>query len=454
MYLIGTLGFVGAAFAYPRWAFLGFLFLYSTFSRFLAVGVSDEGFALSVQFLTSLALLGVWITLWLLGDTRVHEGLRRLRRDHWIWVALWGVFVVKVIASAVHTRFEVGVISALVNEYLITINVALFAAMVVRTGRDVVIVCIVIAGSMLFNEVWTIAEQLKGGSLFEGIIEISYKVVGTLSVEGKYREMGYRVMGTFTNPLQLSSFLCIAAPFAVIALRARRRLTRWAVVIPALALTPVSTFWTLSRSGLLTLGIVAASYLLFVFYQRSRIDRTLRFIVLAVALVGAAYSGLAVLDAVNKATVEQSIDITEDKSALYRLAQYVIVGEMLTAHPTNLALGFGMQRNMIEARDELVNLDNYYLRVALEGGLFGVGALLFLCYVLFTCAARLGRHPQKEAQRISVALRSLVVAVLITMVFVSVPYSYLYLYLALALVALYRVSLDEHARQRSEAAAL
>ncbi|MEM9996343.1 MAG: O-antigen ligase family protein [Bacteroidota bacterium] len=422
---------------------MSFLFLYSTFSRFLAVGVSDEGFALSAQFLTSLGLLVVWIMLWLLGDIRVHEGLRRLRRDRWVWVALWGVFVVKVIASAVHTGLEVGVVSALVNEYLITVNVALFAAMVVRSGRDVVAVCVVIAGSMLFNELWTVAEQLKGGSLFEGIVEVSYKVVGTLSVEGKYRAVGYRVMGTFTNPLQLSSFLCIAAPFAVIALRTRRLSTRWAVVTPALVLAPISIFWTISRSGVLTLGAVVAAYALFAFYQRSRIDRALRFVVLVVALVVSFYSALGVLNVVNQVTVEQSIDIAEDESALYRLAQYVIVGTMLTSDPSHFVLGFGMQRNMIEARDELVNLDNYFLRVALEGGVAGLVALLMLCYVLFTRAAHLRQYALKEARQISVALRSMVVATLVTMMFVSVPYSYLYLYLALALVAMYRVSLDE-----------
>jgi hypothetical protein len=286
----------------------------------------------------------------------------------------------------------------------------------------------------LFNEVWVLAEKLKGGALLAEYVEITYKVVGGMTEEGKFRETGYRVMGSFTNPLLLSSFVCITLPLAFFLLRHRVRLGR--LVAVGLALPTV--VWTLSRSGVLALMVTLGALVLLEFYRKTRVDRTLRWITLILAIGVGGMGAFTLLDFANQATMDEAVSVSDDNSALYRLAQYVIVAQLLSESPRRMLLGFGMQRNMVEELESLVNLDNYFLRIALEAGLLGLGCLLLFGGAAWRLIHRIssntnfwdGRYFDAE---FALAAKLHLVAVFVTMVFVSVPYNFLYLYLVIGM---------------------
>ncbi|MEM8557121.1 MAG: O-antigen ligase family protein [Bacteroidota bacterium] len=411
-----------------RWAFLLVLFLYTTYPRLLAVGVSGEGFALSMQFVTLTALALVWGLLLVLGDARVREGLRLLRQHKLLAVALVGVFATKTLATFLQGGLPISSISALVNDYLITLNVVLLALLAVQTRRDVVAVCLIVTASVLVNQAWAFAGMIKGSPLLDGLVEVSFRTEDDFDPSGRTRTGLYRVMGTFTNPLQLSTFLCLSVPLVAFAFRWGRQ-RRWIAGVALVALLPV-LFRTLSRSGLLNLGSVVGAAVLQRVFRQGRFARSLRIVVIAVVLIAAVGSLQLLLNTVNRAILDRDLDVTQDASTVERLAQYVIVGQLITASPRVLVLGYGAQRNLATSLDDLFTLDNYYLRTLLEGGIVGLSFLLLQQLALYRLALRIESASQSAWTRSwALTVKLHLVSLFVAMMFFSVPYFYLYYYL-------------------------
>lgn len=422
------------AFQRFRLALLAFVFLYATFPRFLSAGVSGEGFALSVQFVTGVALAGAWMTKWALGEPAVREGLVQLRQARALWGAVLALYAYKVVATVLQSPIGIGIVSALTTEFLLSMLVVLAASACVRTRRDVVAVLGAVVLALVFNELWAVAETIKGAPLLD--VEVEYKVVQKSLHKGNYRPTGYRAMGTFTNPLLLSAFACMIAPLALVVMRyGRAAPARLAWAPLALLLAVPAAYWTRSRSGMVAVFAVVGLAALLVLFGRVRMSRPLRVLIVALALGVSAASALGLYSFINELTTAQTGGLAADSSALGRLVQYVVAFDLLTESPRRLLLGFGVQRNLLTILSDLVNLDNYFLRTALEGGLVGL-ALFGWVHVRLGQALSLLAQGDAFEQRYAFAARLSWVATIISMMFVSIPYNYLYFYLLVALTAL------------------
>jgi O-antigen ligase len=440
VYALITAAFTVLAFMRLRWAFFIYVFLFASYPKLLAVGVWEEGFALSLQFLLAIALMGVWVTLWLMGDHRAKRGIDVVSRYPFLWAPILGLFVYKVLGSVALGEYGVGTFSALVNEFIISVWAVLITAVCVRTQRDVVTLLGVIALSLVVNEVWVLLEMAKGAPLLKDLVNISYRVEGRFSLDGRFLDTGYRAMGVFSNPLQLAAFACIALPPALFLVKNSSGVLRYKYIVPVI-MAPVAVYFTRSRFGLILLMIILAIYLSSYVVSKAKLGRVLRACVLMLGLVVLGGSSYLMVNYANKITRASEFELSDDRSVQSRIAQYELSSQLLSEGPVRLLMGYGAQRNLTVELDRLDTLDNYYIRTALEAGIFGL-LLLVMTYVgLYRLTKRILKMGGM-ARSVAVTVRFMTLALMISMNFLSYPYIYMYLYLCVAIAMSVAYAID------------
>jgi len=196
-----------------------------------------------------------------------------------------------------------------------------------------------------------------------------------------------------------------------------------------LLLAPVSLILTGSRSGLIVPSLAFA--IVFLLFLTSKMEKAMRkfsftIMIAAVAITIVAIGTEMFADPAGFAT---NFSSTEDEaiSASGRIMQYAFVVSSIANSPL---LGFGMMQDFTRGIDDLNQLDSYYLRLMLEGGL--VALALFMGSVLWTFTKVYGvliNSNNVLERRTAGLLLGFLTTFLLYKFFISVPDNNAYLFL-------------------------
>lgn len=251
---------------------------------------------------------------------------------------------------------------------------------------------------------------------------------------GKVRDGVYRVQGVFDNPLSLAEFLVYLSPVFAYRIAIGKGVVRGAFVFWMLLLI-LSLWMTGSRGGILVFSAGICAFTLFYGWSGfTRYTRTfLAFLIFSffVAAVFSVYGFIYELGLKAQTVSFVRFDETE-RSTYSRALQYFEVFSLLQERPI---FGLGVHQNFAKGFEEIHRIDNFYLRVGLEGGV--VGILLFISFlvVLFKRLYRQGRVCVDGEGRAFFSLSlSLVLVFAMMKLFLSMPTNNIYFYALMGLV--------------------
>lgn len=412
--------------------FLVFVFLYGAYPRFFALGVAEQGFALTAQRAMIVVMFFLYMIRWLYGCDDIRRGVDLLLRNKTIVFLLAVILLSKLLGNVTTGRFDTGVAAALTTNMLFTIFVVVLTATCIKSRKDIYLVMFMIVLSLLINLFAIQAEYITGESLFKDAIQIDYSTgsndpIGTLA--GAERDEQYRVMGFFDNALELASFICLCIPIAAaLFLATRERLVRVLIAMSVLIALP-ALVWTGSRTAVLGMGsiLLIASYRFF----RRRLSRRGRIIFTLVGLVAfmlLLYTswGWIVAKLLNANQIYA-------RSSMERLLQHLSASVVIMESPF---FGFGYARNIADIVG-IKPLDSYYLRTMMEGGLVALVSLFALLAAVIWKLSRISRRAIEKADMYVAEgmLVSVVAIIAMTPVIVFAhPSFYLYLIIGMTLV--------------------
>jgi hypothetical protein len=210
---------------------------------------------------------------------------------------------------------------------------------------------------------------------------------GESVLEGKERDGVYRNMVLFDNPLSNAEYLVLSAStlLAAYALRVWPYLLAGILpfYIPAIAFTGSRSPWLV-----MTMTLMISAYLLIIVKQTAHARLVSKLVlrvsgILFVPFIYWAVNNPRELLSIVALIIPQSH--SDNISTLSRLFQYAIIPHEIFWNGYWGVLGAGIKSSFLE--NVGIPLDNYYLRVLIEGGAIGVVAFLYMQYFLVMKAA-------------------------------------------------------------------
>ncbi|MCQ9376264.1 O-antigen ligase family protein [Methyloversatilis sp. XJ19-13] len=229
----------------------------------------------------------------------------------------------------------------------------------------------------LFISLFALVERITGKNplvlyapKLEGLEALSLALAQT-----RIRDGVFRAQGTFENPLLLAEFASMAFCFAVASLLWPT--TKWIrfVAFCCLIICPAAVWVSGSRAGFIALGAGAGIILMLKVFSSTKnttvYSRSMRKIGFLFALLGAL---LVVTPTVM--LIAQGRTATEGASTQARLTMLRLAQPSIEESPL-LGKGPGVSGGVagIKTNAGLTTLDNYFLAIAIESGLFAVAML-------------------------------------------------------------------------------
>ena len=375
-----------------RYGLLLLIFLYGVYPKFLSLGVSDQGFALSGQRAMLYVLLGFYLLRAMWGSKEIRSGLSLIGRYRWI---VGGVIIylgARLVGNTLAGRMDLGSFAAFINESVISLLVIMLVVTYVKTQRDVVTVLALVVAALLLNQFAAIIEFVLGESMFTNTVDIQYQSDDEAKLlQGTVRSGYFRSRGFFDNPLKLTGFLCLALPAAFATAKTSGVFLVRFFSYVCISLAPVTALFTGSRTG------IAVTSLIFLWYAYAYLVRGFGSWGRAMLNIGAAVAVVLVITLVATGAAESLFLGSESgRSAESRVLQYVRVPIALAESPF---FGFGYARQLVDLLD-IGHVDSFFLTTALEGGLVSLGAVLFVMFGLIRMLRKVASNSPAEVQAV------------------------------------------------------
>jgi hypothetical protein len=356
-----------------RNGFLLFLFFYPLYPRFLSIGVSNEGFALSGQRGMVYMMFGFYILRMLWGSAEIRRGIKIVTQYKRIFYALIIFLGARLGGNIVTSRIDLGSIAAMVNESLLSAFVVLLVVTYIRNRSDINTLLTVVVLSLLITQLLATIEFAQGAPIIPPYLNLQFETVRDASdlLEGRSREGVYRAMALFDNALKLAGFLCLILPLAGCLLA--RGLNSTARLIAGMAIVMVvpTAIFCGSRTAIGTLFLTFTWYL-YLYVSRGLTPAGRRFLALCAGGLGV----LIIFAAISGVLESLLFGTAYIRSTESRYYQFILVPLELFGSPF---FGFGFSRNIIEVVS-MTSLDSFLLQIALEGGIVSLLALLTAFY--------------------------------------------------------------------------
>jgi hypothetical protein len=212
-------------------------------------------------------------------------------------------------------------------------------------------------------------------------------VLGTL--EGSARYGSRRVQATYTTPLGYGEYMAIAFPFVLhFAANANRPILRAATIL-VIPLLVFSVVVSQARVGMVGYFITAVTYPLLwaAFYWRRRSGNLFinAIVYLSPALMAAAAVSLFTVDGIRFRVLGGGATQASDQGRIDQLHMGI---PKILSHPWGYGIGMGAETLGYRDLSGLLTIDSYYLRFALEYGLFGLAIFFALFAAGITYAIR------------------------------------------------------------------
>ncbi len=414
----------------PRVAFFLVVLFYGTYPRFFALGIAEDGFALTMQRAMFVLLLGMYLLRWLSGSKDVAAGLQTLSRYRVLLAALLVYLLARLMGNLLTGRMDLTVVAQLISESLISLFVVILVVTDVRTRAQIMIVLGLVMISLLFNQLLSIYEYLAQQPIFPAGLTVSYEIGGRgdAVLEGRTRNETFRAMGVFDNPLKLAMLLSISLPLVLLLAGCAKttliRLLAWLSVILALP----TAWFTGSRAALGAVCLVLGWQI----YRTvvARLQGTGRRVAIVCGVLASfALAALFADDIMRELLFGDSYA----RSTEARFLAYVTAPLALLESPL---FGFGYSRNIAETL-ELGALDPFYMLLALEGGAVALLAfLVFLIGVIRMLGSTFDATQPAADVALARALRFSLIVTLLLGIILTLSYirMYLFLYAGLAMV--------------------
>lgn len=411
-----------------RAGFLLFVLMFSIYPRFLAVGVSEYGFALTAQRVMIATLLILFVLRWLHGTADIARGIDIFRKNRVITILLLGIPVSKLVGNWVAGRMDIEALATFASDVLFSFFIVVLVVICVSSWRHIYVVLTLVVLSLFINQFAAIAEFVKGSSLFFDAVQLDFATdTHTDPLLGKYRSGSYRVRGLLENPLELAALCCLTLPIALALMETASESVVKVLCATVAVLTGPVVWWTASRSGLIVLVFLLIGYL----YRGLclRLTIPVRVLVAGIAIGFAVMIYAMFSEEITWALVNTS-DRHEMRSALSRIHQYIVAVPVLAESPW---FGFGAARNIVKLID-VNHIDSYYLRTAMEGGLVALGLLIALLVSSFRMLLGARRVTTEMSARIVAGgLLVSLASVTVLMTVLNVPNNNFYVFLIIGL---------------------
>jgi len=415
-----------AAFMNYRLGFLLFVFFYATYPRLLAVGLGDQGFALTAQRIMLLMLLLLFGLRYIYGASDVRRGMAILWQESGTLILFFGLLLSRVLGNLLTGRFDLSAIVSFVDETLFTLFLVLLAFSVIQTRRHVHMLLLVIVLSLLPNQIIACIEFVTQRSIFPASLQVDFETsrsVGAM-LEGGTRFGLYRVQGAFESPLKLMAVMVLTMPLTIYLRGITRKGFLRSLLTMILLLQPVVIFWTGSRTGIMMMLIVVMAYVYrFVKYRFGKLESALLiFLMGSLALMFLILTADSILN-------NFLLGSEGSRSTTSRLVQYVLSYPLIKTSPL---FGYGYARNIVDVID-INRMDGYYLRTVMEGGLVALTCLVML---FWRSLRKLGRLQNSGDYHLALSLRISLCAMAIMMLALNMGTSsfYTYLFFGLTLI--------------------
>lgn len=208
--------------------------------------------------------------------------------------------------------------------------------------------------------------------IYQYIIAVQIPSSWTDSAEGEVRT---RVFSIFTRPNMLAGYLSLLIPVAVGMFFAEKERKRKVYVASAIGIMSVCLLFTMSRSGWI---VSFLALIIFVFLKKKKL-------VAPVIVAMAAFFVFTVVfvpSVSNRILYLLSSDYIESSSVGGRVYR-TITGYHLFMENFWLGMGHGQFGGSVALNHRLnktFSMDNYYMKTAVEMGIFGLTAFLMLMY--------------------------------------------------------------------------
>jgi hypothetical protein len=408
-----------------RMAFFVFVALLPFMPRYLGISIGSG--SLSARRII-LAQMVLFFMIWVSFKHNLPKMVGIIRNFAGLFVALALLFLVKSVST-----LQEGQLSNLiyvVDDFLFSVPVVLITMMLINTEeRRERLLFIVIVG-LLFSELLSLVEYIRQAPILKGIVDIEVAVRETVK-EGRFRDGVYRAAALFDNPLLLSEFTCISWPFSWHAYHNTKSRSLRRIALLSLLLVPMTLFFVNARSGWLVFALTIL-FMIFITSWR-RLDKLLKLIIGAGIVVVLAVMFYWLIDIFQSPTHYFSRNDQGGLSAIERISQYSVVTRAFFEHPL---LGFGAQQNFSNDLSFLNKLDNYWLRLILEGGLLDVMAFATFTVLVLRNAFRMKALVNTtHEKRFFVALISSLSAFIAYKIFLSMPWNNIYLFIMAGMIA-------------------
>lgn len=384
--LAATLAFLIVGISSLRWAFflLVALLPFLPFYFAIPVGGSSGGAGIAAAQLSTFVLFLLLVLSLLLDAKGWQRSLRAIAAQKWF---LWSFALLsssRLISTVINQ--PLGAVFYWADEMLLLTTVFFLAVRVVLDLSSIDKLGRIFFGIAMIQAVFAFLESSLGHHLLLGVVNIQVSTVGANILDGIVRGGSHRAQTFFDNPLTMAEYMLymlVAVYFLYRMQYQQRTLMTWC----ALGLILLAILQTKARFPfvLLTTTIVLFQ-LLSISTRISAISRVM--LLVSIVLGGLAISFLVGYFVFNfdqflpvlNAMFADETDISKKASIISRAVQYAAIPTEILSQWSAGLLGEGYRSNLIERLD--IRLDNYYLRIMIEGGLIALASYITMLFFL------------------------------------------------------------------------
>ncbi len=277
------------------------------------------------------------------------------------------------------------------DEFVGVSVVYMLAARYVTNITELRTVLKVLLSALLLQLCVVFIETLSQQPILHGIVEINVSTVSEKVSEGFERGGTYRALGLFDNPLSLAEYLLVGCVLMLGAYKLNGS-KRPVLFYLGVAVVLLAISYTGARFSLIAL--VLALFVSTVFYYGYRLPSLGRpvFLIVSTALFSSLgyFAYLAITDVywfLEILNTYAGEDASGTASVISRASQYLIIPTEIFGNASSGILGEGLRSDIMQRLD--TRLDNYYLRVLIEGGALG---LISFAALIVTSFVHVGSH--------------------------------------------------------------
>ncbi len=415
-----------------QFAYFFFVFLIPFLPKYIGIGVSDEGFALSLQRILLLILFISASVSFMQNSKYILKWISLVYQQNKILINLLLVlFVIKVLSLSLNSR-EFTSYMMLFFDFLFSIFIFILTILLIDSEETIHRLVKIFFYGYNIVLILVVIESILKFPLLSILISSNIELTRDYS-EGLIRGGSYRVNGSFISPIPLGEYLVIMFPI-IVSYMVRNKYSLLLKVIYFL-LFIYAIYSTGSRSAILMSGVMVYLYFIFILYRSNQYSRFVAYVLNLIVFVIVFYF---VYNYISDLIMSfhgrfDKLGSEETASSTSRALQYVAVYNKMLEAPF---FGFGRVRNFVTMFDFFA-IDNYYFWMILEVGIIGVSVYFLFLYTL----VKTGLDQYNSIDK-NYYLSALIISIILNILYqilVSAPENLIYLYIFAGLICVMKI---------------